>query len=495
MKKLSLVFISLLLCSISAQAQVVHGQIYKDTLGVQVIKIWGTHQERGYALGYLTGAKITDIITNYMKPQFGSYYTLARTTIIQGTDISIPQQYKDEAQSMIDGMNAAGTNTSSLDQTDILVSNSFLDIQNVFKLKGGPGCSGLMSWNTATMGTDLNGKSVISRHLDWNISPYLYNNNVIIVHFPSEATESKWLLIGFSGMMGALSGLNPDFGAFQHQMNDVTNGGIHNMQYLPIWLAIRNGLENLDYNSDGLRNVQDIRSALNDCSNGFAAGFIVTSLAKTAANDSLVAMVAELAPVSPTRTFRYNDYADSIPGDNLYASNYQIKRNNARHYDSRYLGIVNHIGTGTNISLDTNWNLLKNYSYQTSNLQFMEYSPEMDILRLAIYRNGQPAYMNDPLVFTLSELFDNTGLGINDRKQDQAVVIYPDPAETSIRITGIFNGMYYLEIFSLNGSLVRSVHASFPGTVISISSLDPGFYTVRLTGDDHVYKGKFLKNR
>ncbi|MCX6249848.1 MAG: T9SS type A sorting domain-containing protein [Bacteroidetes bacterium] len=495
MGKVSLIFIGLLLNSLMAEAQPVHGLIYKDTLGVQVVKIWGTHQERGYALGYLTGAKITDIIINYIKPQFGSYYTLARTTVIQGNDITIPQTYKDEAQAMIDGMNASGTNTTSLDQTDILVSNSFLDIQNVFYLKNGPGCSGLMSWNTATLGTDLDGKSVISRHLDWTISSVLYNNNVIIVHFPFESNESKWLLIGFSGMMGALSGLNPDFGAFQHQMVDVTNAGIHNMHYLPIWLAIRNGLERQDYNGDGLRNVQDIHSSLNDCSNGFAAGFIVTSLARTSPTDSLVAMVAELAPVSPTRTFRYNDYPDSIPDDNLYASNYEIKRNNARHYDVRYLSIVNHIGNGTNIGLDTNWNLMKNYSIQTTNLQFMEYSPEMNVLRLSVYRDNQPAYMNDPVVFTLSELFDDPGVGINEKTRDKAIIIYPDPAEESISIAGIFKGNYEIEIFNVNGRMVKSSHAEFPDMRINVSSLPPGFYMARLTGNDFVYTGRFLKDR
>jgi len=493
MKKTVLVMVSLLVLCATTQAQTVHGLIYKDTLGIQVVKIWGTHQERGYALGYLTGAKITDIIKNYIKPQFGAYYATARTTIIQGNDITIPQIYKDEAQAIIDGMNASGTNPSGFDVTDILVSNSFLDIENVWGKLDGPGCSSLMSWNTATTGTGLNGKSVVSRHLDWNISPYLYNNNTIIVHFPWESSESKWLLVGFSGMMGVLSGVNPDFGAFQHQLTDMTSLGIQNKHYLPIWLAIRNGLESHDYNGDGQRNVQDIRSALDDCPNGFAAGFIVTSLAKSSPVDSLVAMVAELAPVSPTKTFRYNDYPDSIPNDNLYASNYQIKRNNARHYDSRYLNVVNHIGNGTHIGLDTNWNIMKNYSVQSINLQFIEYSPEADVLRLAVYANNHPAYMNNPVQFSLSELFDNPSVGLPQHNRDRVVVIYPDPARESINLAGIFNGIYRVEISNLDGTVVHSTRAEFPGTKIPVSSLPAGFYTIRVTGNDFLYTGKFVR--
>ncbi|MEI7660962.1 MAG: T9SS type A sorting domain-containing protein [Bacteroidota bacterium] len=493
MKKFTLVFLGLIFCSLMAEAQTVHGLIYKDTLGIQVVKIWGTHQERGFALGYLTGAKISDLIKNYIKVQFGAMYSTARSTIIQGNDITIPQIYKDEAQAMVDGMNASGTNPNNYDQTDLLVSNSFLDIENVWGKCDGPGCSALMSWNTATLGTNLNGKSVVSRHLDWNISPYLYNNNTIIVHFPWESNETKWLLVGFSGMMGVLSGANPDFGAFQHQLGDITTAGVHNMHYLPIWLAIRNGIESHDYNGDGLRNVQDIRSALDDCQNGFAAGFIVTALARNAPVDSLVAMVAELTPVAPTKTFRYNDYPDSIPNDNLYASNYQIKRNNARHYDARYMGIVNHIGNGTNIGTDTNWNLMKSYSVQSINLQFMEYSPEMDFLRLSTYRNNLPAYMNAPVEFSLSDLFDNPAVGIAEQHKDKTIIIYPDPSRESINIAGIFNSRYKLEIFNLNGQLVKSLQAQFPGTAINISSLVPGFYTVKLTGNDYLYTGRFLK--
>ena len=204
-------------------------------------------------------------------------------------------------------------------------------------------------------------------------------------------------------------------------------------------------------------------------------------------------MVAELAPVSPTKTFRYNDFPDSIPNDNLYASNYMIKRNNAHHYDSRYLNIVNHIGNGTGIGLDTNWNLMKSYSVQSINMQFMEYSPEADFLRLSVYGNSHPAYMNDPLQFTLTELFDNPAVGIPQHNRDRAVVVFPDPARESVSIAGVLNGRYLLEIISLSGKVVKTVYADFPGTMISVSALPAGFYTVRLTGDAYVCTGRFVK--
>ena len=103
MKRILLIVIALMLMQSGLEAQPVKGIIYADTAGVQVVKVWGTHQERGYALGYLTGGKITDVIVNYMKPEFGAFYNMARNIVIQGNDLEIDPLYKTEAQAIIDG--------------------------------------------------------------------------------------------------------------------------------------------------------------------------------------------------------------------------------------------------------------------------------------------------------------------------------------------------------------------------------------------------------
>lgn len=239
MKKHLVFLVLIFLFPTFLSAQPVKGMIYADTAGILVVKIWGTHLERGYALGYLTGDRITDVILNYVKPEFGPFYTLARNTILQGNDLSIPTAYSDEAQAIIDGMDAAGFNSGNLDKTDILVGNTFLDITNLLSLKMGMNCSALMSWNDATAGTDLNGTSVVTRHLDWEYAPVLNRNHIVTVHFPTETGEHKWLLTGFSGMMGVLSGFNPDFSAFQNMMDDYPTPGLHNKQYMPTLVSIK----------------------------------------------------------------------------------------------------------------------------------------------------------------------------------------------------------------------------------------------------------------
>ncbi len=41
-----------------------------------------------------------------------------------------------------------------------------------------------MSWGDATIGTCLDGKSVISRHLDWTPDPAITENQAIVIHIP-----------------------------------------------------------------------------------------------------------------------------------------------------------------------------------------------------------------------------------------------------------------------------------------------------------------------
>lgn len=332
MKK-NLAIIFALLVSINTYSQSVNGIIVSDSANIKLVKVWGTHYERGYAYGSLLGDDITDIMLNYLKPSFGIFYGQARNIISNTNDLKFDSIYVTEADALIDGMNNAGTNTANFDYIDILLANSFLDLANLLGSKFGQGCSSLMNWGDATSNTSLAGKSVISRHLDWNTDSYLTSNQVICVHIPSETDEQPWLSIGFSGQISVLSGVNKDFGAFQHMMSDFSGTCQHGQQYEPIWFTLRKALEKKDFNNDGNHNVQDVKDAILPNINGYAEGYIISALARsTELSDSLIAVVAELSPQYPMITFRNNNYADSIPGDNLYTANNQIARNDAMNF-------------------------------------------------------------------------------------------------------------------------------------------------------------------
>ncbi len=501
MKKFLLLLIITSLTIKFSYSQQINGVILSDTANITIVKLWGTHEERGFAYGYLLGEKITNIVEDYVIPLFGIYLSAARNIIIEEHDLVIDSIYKEEAAAIVAGMDSAGTNQADIDYIDVLVFNSFLDIAKLLGVtfSNSPmGCSGLMDWGDATSGTDLDGKSVISRHLDWDPASALVSNQIMAIHIPSEADEQPWLLIGFAGHIFALSGLNESgLSAFMNVLSDFYGNAQHNKAYEPIWLTIRKFLESTDFNNDGTNNTQDMRDAVNINSNGYADGFIISSLApSTETYDSLIALVAELAPQAPHLTFRSNSYEDIIPGDNLYAANWEIKRNNHHHYCTRYYAISYAIGDGINISSTENWNLMKNYSNAgLGNIQFMQVIPEFQILKLSIHRNGVPAYLNNPVYYDLNYLFSPI-TDITEKSQFiNSINIYPNPATTSIYLEYDFsseNPEYF--IYDLQGKLIESgkLNINF-SSQINISNIDDGVYVLKVLDGNKTDRVKFVK--
>jgi hypothetical protein len=460
-------------------AQNVNGIIISDSVNLTVVKIWGTHEERGFAYGYLLGGQISDMFTNYLAPILGTNLEEARQIIIDGEDLSIDPEFVQEAIAVVEGMNLAGTNYANIDYIDGLVSNAFLDI---LKLLGfateGPGCSSLMSWGDATLGTGLDGKSVISRHLDWTPHPTLINNQVIVIHLPSEEDEQPWAMVGFAGQMSVLSGFNQNIAVFQHMMSDFSGPTIQSAGFEPVWLTLRKSIEKLDFNNDGINNTQDVWDAINQNTMGYADGYILTALAPSSSGaDSLIALVAEVTPQEPLITFRTNSYPDAIPGDNLYAANYEIKRNNHNHYCPRYNAVKTALGEGTGIGQEENWQIMRDYSNASfGNIQFMQFIPETDLFRITVYRDGSPAYLKPPTDFTISGLF-LLPVGIAGYNQNSARFIFPNPAYAAIHV--MFDkdekGNSF-QIYSIDGHIVMEGEIVEEYQTISIQHLNRGIY-------------------
>ncbi|MBT3208443.1 MAG: T9SS type A sorting domain-containing protein [Bacteroidetes bacterium] len=504
MKKIAICIVFICIVSLSTFAQQINGEILSDTSNITVVKVWGSHQERGFAYGYLLGNGIKDLYTSYIVPQFGSFIPTAKQYISQGDHISIDTIFHQEAQAMIDGMDSAGVDLSGMDYLDILIANSFLDLYSLSIMKNidSLGCSSLMSWGDATVGTNLNGKSVISRHLDWTPDNSIIANQVIVIHIPSEPNEQAWLLVGFAGQMSVLSGLNESgVSAFQHMMSDFTGSALMNQAYEPIWFSLRKGLEMRDLNNDGFENVGDIRQALEINSNGYAEGFIVASMSPSnASHDSLVAMVAELAPASPKLVFRSNSYSDSIPGDNLYAANSEIKRNDHLNYCSRYYSVINGIADGSDISAEQNWQIMSDYSNSGyGNIQFMQHIPEQQILHLAVHDGNSGAYLNSKKAYDLNELFsapisiEENDLVVSDFK------IFPNPANDNLNL--FFNlkkkQTVNIYIYNSNGKLINENYEMKlePGKYsysISLEGLKNGVYFCSLNTIDSIIYRKVI---
>lgn len=502
MKKI--IFLFLLFISLQIFSQQVNGVIVSDTGNITVVKVWGTHYERGFAIGYLLAGHIVDLYVNYIKPSFGSLLPTAKTVIQQGVHITIDSVYIKEAQGVYDGIDSAGFSASGMDYIDVLVANAFLDLQGLYlfkEVKLKMGCSSLMDWGTATAGTDLDGMSVIARHLDWNNNAAVVNNQAMIIHFPSEADEQPWAMIGFAGQISALSGINNDgLGVFQHMMSDFSGTASMNMGYEPVWFTLRDALEKKDYNNDGLYNVNDVRDAVSANVNGYADGYIITALApSTTGYDSLTAIIAEVAPSAPLITFRTNTYPDSIPDDNLYAANYEIKRNNHLHFCSRYYRTKNGLSDGTFISSADNWQIMRDSSNSgTGNIQFMQFIPEWRQLKLSVYESSVPAYLCNPGIYNLDDLFNNP-VTATESKDKNIFQVFPNPASDKVFVKVNFSKVTHVNVslYSISGNKnIQFVDEIIPqgGNIysINVSKLLNGIYICHISHDNIAEEIKLL---
>jgi len=281
-------------------------------------------------------------------------------------------------------------------------------------------------------------------------------------------------------------------------MDDFSGSSSHGKHFEPIWFSLRKAIEKKDFNKDGKNNVQDIRSVLIKQTQGYADGYLISAIAKsTETHDSLIAMIAEIAPTSPYLTFRYNDYTDSIPSDNIYTANYQIARNNAMNFGTRYNSIVTAIDSGTNISSTKNWELMRDYSHLSHNIQFMQYSPEFDLFKISVYHSSKPAYQNPATTFSISDLFKKN-IGINDIKHSETKIsFYPNPVNDILIIEGLdeIEDSVLITIIDTNGKLLLSekkAHYS-PDYELNMKSFPNGIYIIKVQSGEFLGSFKVVK--
>ncbi|MCK4980790.1 MAG: hypothetical protein KAS62_10365, partial [Candidatus Delongbacteria bacterium] len=271
MKKIILSTFFFLFIFTIANAQIVNG----DTLSVEgkkILKVWGSHYERGYATGYLFGDKIKDISEDYfISALFGGnsyFYESTRTYFIN--NFQIEEKYTSETQGIIDGMIEADIILFSdilgrdIDVNDILLSNAVVDIAAIVDFDYDFGCSSLSSWGGNTiLDQELEGDLVITRNMDWTPHPTLLENHLLVVHFPSEADEVNWLSFTFPGFIGGLSSINENgLCAFMNMGNH--NEHPNTYMFHPILLSIRNGIEVYDYDGNYDIDPEDVQAAIEE---------------------------------------------------------------------------------------------------------------------------------------------------------------------------------------------------------------------------------------
>jgi len=441
----------------------VNGQL--ETIdGKQVLTIWGTHTERGYANGYLMGEDILEVFNDYLLESVfmnsASDYEMARSYFIANFDVE--QKYHNETDAIINGIEDSGlsiyNNTlgRDLDEIDFLVSNSILEIAVMMKRKDKIfNCSSLSSWGQSTQqDPTLNGESIITRNLDWTPHQTLLDNQVLIVNKPSESDEQDWMSFSFAGLIGGLSAINEQgVASFLNVGNNSSHpnpGPFH-----PIFFTVRNGIESADYNADGNCNAGDVAQAVED--KILLSDNIIQVINKNNRDTTALVIECNNANGVAIRTMADNTI---ISGDNLAATNH-FRKLYSPIYCNRYNNIADSLDVSTHITVDRSWDLLAGAAGVMSNIQTIQFIPfNGDIKWATSPYYGAPAYQQTPTNFDAEDLFSGNAVDPAPQTADLKLYAYPNPAKETINISYSnlnFSSDCSINIYDLKGRLVESV--------------------------------------
>jgi len=74
----------------------------------------------------------------------------------------------------------------------------------------------------------------------------------------------------------------------------------------------------------------------------------------------------------------------------------------------------------------------------------------------------------------------------------ETISIFPNPASTDIYFSGLDEKIEIIRIFSINGVLIKAIHAVEGNAPIDVSSYNPGMYFILLCSGDKNYVARFL---
>jgi hypothetical protein len=464
----------------------VNGQLSQID-GKYILHVWGTHYERGYALGYLMGNNVMDVFSNYFfSTVTGSnayYYNNRLQYFIE--HFEVPERYISEAEGIINGMQDAGIATyhnglaRNLGLDDILFVNGIVDMSSLSRDE--LGCSSLSSWGEATINDPmLQGNISITRLMDWSRNQSLIANPLLVIHHPSEPNERRWMSFTYPGLFGALSAVTDNRAAAFLNMGNI-HPSSNQVALTPVLLDIRSGLELLDYNNDGVHNTEDVFASVAD--GNHVSGTIIHSTQQW--QDSCRAAIIETNNNGTVR--RMQNENSNIAGDNLAATNH-FRLLSAPVYCSRYSRIVDSLAVSPLVSETRQWTLMQGAGGVSTNMMMIQYMPNMNKVLWSVASSTLAAYTQTPLELDTSELF-NLSVTNHDESLSPAtstLSFYPNPLHKGQNLTFKHDlNIISLEVYNLRGQLVYRF--SNPSTAILnlsgniFSNQASGIYFIKAT--------------
>ena len=168
----------------------------------QILDLWGSNYEMGYAHGYLMADTIRNLIEEYAIGQIvGGDVSIYKNFVNNLGRYTFYPQYLDEINGIVAGMIASGKNLyvpklqRNIDARDVEAWNCFPELYF--------SCSSFGVWGSAT----ANGETIIARNMDWfDYYGDLSNLQILITYEPNGG--QKFVSFSWPGWIGVHSGMN-----------------------------------------------------------------------------------------------------------------------------------------------------------------------------------------------------------------------------------------------------------------------------------------------
>jgi len=396
----------------------------------EILNLWGTNYEMGYAQGYLLNKRIIDFAVdfmfnglgmspaeyNYIYSQYWNYFT-------------VPAAFIDEANALLSGILDAGysihidTLGRDMDSTDVLVANSIGDVSYIFSLKNPFGCSSLSSWGNATItDTLLNGNIIMGRNLDFTHTELMLENALIMTFDPTDSRD--WVGFGYPGIISTISGMNEDMLAVEMNMGYHINTVNVNPRLEPFQFTQREILEISDYNSNDTISYVDVFEKCKDSPN--AGSWLCHTIVPYIDSATIAACVIECVNESGD-TFRtaLND-TNLFPWNLLMLNHEEV--NYTPIYDPRYAVVIDSIRADSSITTERMFNIMRAVSnYNT--IQTMLFLPNDSIFAVSFADSLHNAANKAPFWYHWNDLFPNHSSCVKeteDESKEKHFLTYAD---------------------------------------------------------------------
>jgi hypothetical protein len=482
----------------------------------KILRVWGTHYERGYAEGYLMGNHIKNLLEEYIFIFIFEHNSSAynQFTSFTNNHYNFEEKYISQFDGIIAGMQDSGVDMEfdglnrDISILDLKFANSLVDLATFFSkdkdINYNFGCSTLASWDASTIDDpDLQGQLVISRLLDWDVNNYLINSAVLKISNPSEPDEQKCVFFTYPSLIGGLTIFNES-----HIYAELNMGNINTCtgnSFTPILLEIRSAIEKQDYNQDSVCNSEDVWDAIN--SHSYSSGYIILVANHNATEEPVFYIEVNNIGIVK-RTIEDNT---ELHGNNIASTNH-FRKLYPPISCPRYLNLIASTSIDSTLTIEENFSTLVNSCANTQTMMTIQYIPSLNRIKWSIYGDA-PAHLENIYTYDIDDLLNfptsnESNCNIPTRKS--SISVYPNPAKFN-RLRNFNTTISYelkksqdisLSIYNIKGQLIKSWLKRFSkkgkneihwdGIDINNHQVKSGIYLIRLKSEETNGFGKML---